>query len=94
MKYGKEQQDDTAARDRTCALVREFIARFTKRTGTVMGTGPTGCNVSDPGQQKQARKQAMFRIKCQKYVRDADRIAEHRVCPLHQNGGRDPFLKM
>lgn len=76
LKYGKEKREDTAARDRTYALVKEFITRFRERNGTVMCTSLIGCNLSDPADLSKAKESGLFRTKCPKYVRDAVEIAE------------------
>jgi C_GCAxxG_C_C family probable redox protein len=60
LKYGKIDAFDTAASEKTRALVREFIREFTARNDSVNCTEILGYNLSIPEEHEQARKEDLF----------------------------------
>lgn len=76
LKHGRDRAEDTAARDRTYALVNEFIARFVARHGALKCRDLLGCDIGTPEGQKRAEELKLHQTKCEDYVRDAAVILE------------------
>jgi C_GCAxxG_C_C family probable redox protein len=76
LKHGRDRAEDTAARDRTYALVNEFIARFAARHGELKCRDLLGCDIGTPEGQKRADELKLHQTKCEDYVRDAAAILE------------------
>jgi C_GCAxxG_C_C family probable redox protein len=74
--YGKTEKGDDAATVKTRALVREFMAEFTRRNGSVNCTGLLGYDLSDPDDYARAKESGLFLSKCPALVRDAADILE------------------
>ena len=79
---GSTGPGEKEAKDRTYALIREFIARFTRRNGTVSCTGLLGCDLSTDEGFARAREQNLARTLCPRYVRDAVEILEEILVPV------------
>lgn len=76
MKYGRVKTDDLPAKEKTYALVNEFMTEFLRRNHSVNCTELIGHNLSDPKELAAAREDNLFRTKCRKYVFDAGEILE------------------
>lgn len=76
LKHGRDRAEDTAARDRTYALVNEFIARFAARHGELKCRDLLGCDIGTPEGQKRAEELKLHQTKCEGYVRDAAAFLE------------------
>ncbi|HNX17422.1 MAG TPA: C-GCAxxG-C-C family protein [Methanoregula sp.] len=76
MKYGRTKAEDTAAKEKTYALVNEFITEFLRRNHSLNCTELIGHNLSDPKELAFARENHLFRTKCSKFVYDAGEILE------------------
>ena len=76
LKYGKAEQGDDAATEKTRALTRQFIQEFTKKNGSVNCTELLGHNLIHQDEYDAAAKANLFRTKCPEYVRDAAAILE------------------
>ncbi len=76
LSFGSTGQDEKEAKDRTYALTREFITRFTLNYGTVSCTELLGCDLSTAEGLDRAREQNLTRTLCPHYVRDAVEILE------------------
>jgi len=76
LKHGRDRAEDAAARDRTYALVNEFIARFSALHGQLKCRDLLGCDIGTPEGQKQAEAQKLHQTKCEDFVRDAAAILE------------------
>lgn len=77
LKYGKTQEGDDAATEKTRALVREFIHEFTEKNGSVNCSELLGYNISIPEEYAQARDEEIFATTCPLMVRDAVEILEN-----------------
>lgn len=77
LKYGKAEEGDDAATEKTRALVRQFIREFTEKNGAVNCTNLLGCDLSNPEDYARARDKELFVTKCPLLVRDAADILEH-----------------
>ncbi|HPC55860.1 MAG TPA: C-GCAxxG-C-C family protein [Methanolinea sp.] len=76
LKYGKSERTDTAANEKTRALVREFIAEFIRRNGSITCTELLGYNLANPDEYQKAAESGLFLSRCPRYVRDAADILE------------------
>ena len=76
LRYGATQADDRAAREKTYAVINEFIKEFKQRNGTVSCTALLGFNLSDPDQRTQAHQSGVVQERCHGFVRDAVEILE------------------
>jgi C_GCAxxG_C_C family probable redox protein len=74
LRYGRIQADDTAAKEKTYAVVGEFLQEFRTRHGSVGCTGLLGYNLSDPQQVAEAKKNKVVMVRCPAFVRDAVRL--------------------
>jgi C_GCAxxG_C_C family probable redox protein len=80
LKYGKTNQGDDAATEKTRALVREFMHGFTQHHGSINCTELLGYNLSKPDEYEQARDRKLFVTKCPELVSDAAAILEKILC--------------
>jgi C_GCAxxG_C_C family probable redox protein len=76
LKYGKVEQGDDAATEKTRALTRQFIREFTAKNGSVNCTELLGHNLSNQDEYETAVRAKLFRTKCPECVRDAVAILE------------------
>ncbi len=65
---GSDQAGDTASKENTYRIVREFMAGFKEEFGSVNCKELLGCDISTPTGYNQARKQGMFENICPRYV--------------------------
>jgi C_GCAxxG_C_C family probable redox protein len=76
LKHGRARAEDDDARDKTYALVREFIERFTARHTHIHCKDLLGCDIGTPAGQKTAEEQDLHKTRCEEFVRDAAAILE------------------
>lgn len=76
LKHGRIRPEDAAARDKTYALVKELIARFTAKHGQVKCRDLLGCDLGTPEGQKKVDELRLHQTKCEDFVRDAARLLE------------------
>src|SRR5512137_2566613 len=76
LKYGKALAGDDAAKEKTYALVQEFITRFREKNGSIHCTELLGYDLRDPDQPRQAHESGTVAIKCPEFARDAVAILE------------------
>ncbi len=76
LKHGRVRPEDSEARDKTYALVRELIARFTARHGGVLCRDLLGYDLGTAEGQKKVDELRLHQTKCEDFVRDAARILE------------------
>ncbi|MFZ0925607.1 MAG: C-GCAxxG-C-C family protein [Halobacteriota archaeon] len=79
LRYGRIRADDTAAKEKTYAVVREFLREFKSRHGSVACTGLLGYNLSDPQQVAEVKKNKVVMARCPAFVRDAVKLVEKVV---------------
>ncbi|MGB9212388.1 MAG: C-GCAxxG-C-C family protein, partial [Halobacteriota archaeon] len=70
LRYGRIRADDTAAKEKTYAVVREFLREFKSRHGSVACTGLLGYNLSDPQQVAEVKKNKVVMARCPAFLRD------------------------
>jgi C_GCAxxG_C_C family probable redox protein len=76
MKYGKAQAGDDTAKEKTYALVQEFLKQFKEQHGSISCTELLGYNLRDPGQRRQAHESDTVATKCPEFARNAVTILE------------------
>jgi C_GCAxxG_C_C family probable redox protein len=76
LKYGKGTIGDDAAKEKTYALVQEFIAKFRAKNGSINCTELLGYDLRDPEQRTQAHTSGAVAVKCPQFSRDAVEILE------------------
>jgi len=79
LKHGRTRAEDIAAREKTYALVREFIGRFEARHGRAKCLDLLGCDVGTPEGRKLAEEQKLHQTKCEGFVRDAVELLEEML---------------
>ncbi len=76
LKHGRFRAEDGAARDKTYALVQDFIVRFTALHGEIKCKDLLGCDLSTPEGRKKADELKLHQTKCEGLVRDAVELLE------------------
>ncbi len=76
LRYGRIRADDVAAKEKTYAVVSEFLQEFQTRNGSVTCTGLLGYNLSDPQQVAEVKKNKVVMARCPAFVRDAVKLVE------------------
>jgi C_GCAxxG_C_C family probable redox protein len=76
LKYGRTRAEDEGAREKTYALVRDFIGQFKARHGSIVCNDLIGADMSTAEGHDQAAARGVFELLCPKYVRDAVEILE------------------
>ncbi|MGZ4905010.1 MAG: C-GCAxxG-C-C family protein [Halobacteriota archaeon] len=79
LRYGATQANDRTAREKTYAVINEFIREFTKRNGTVSCTALLGYNLSDQNQRVEAHECGVVPARCPGFVGDAVELIETLV---------------
>lgn len=74
LKYGRVRAGDTAAKDKTYALVREFVRRFREGHGTVRCNDLLGCDIGTPEGEKAIAARNLHATVCEDVVREATEI--------------------
>ncbi len=76
LKYGRTKAEDIAARDKTYALAREFMRKFTSRHGSVQCKTLLGCDISSEEGLKFAHDQGLTESRCPQFIRTATEILD------------------
>ncbi len=76
LKYGRDRAEDTAAKDKTYALVQEFIRRFEAKNGHVRCRDLLGCDIGTAEGQKTIEERKLHQTLCEPLIRDAVAILE------------------
>jgi len=76
LKYGRYKIEDTASKEKTYSLVREFSKCFKEKYGSLKCTDLIGYNLSTTEGLKKATEEKRFRTHCPRFVEDAARIVE------------------
>ena len=79
LRYGRIRADDVAAKEKTYAVVGEFLKEFKARHGSIACTGLLGYNLSDPQQVAEVKKNKVVMARCPAFVRDAVKLVEKAV---------------
>jgi C_GCAxxG_C_C family probable redox protein len=73
-RYGRNNPDDLAARDRTYALTEEFNRRFMEKHGSLDCRELLGVDLKTGEGVREAEEGAYFEKKCAAFVDDAEKI--------------------
>jgi C_GCAxxG_C_C family probable redox protein len=76
LKHGRSRPEDAAAKEKTYALVLEFIKRFRKRHGSIVCRELLGVDLSTPEGHEEARRRGLFSGRCLLFVSQAAEILE------------------
>ncbi len=76
LRHGRVQAEDVAARDRTYAVMRDFISRFLAAHGTLVCRDLLGYRLDDPDEHRRAEEDGKFDTLCPGLVRTAAEILE------------------
>ena len=77
LKYGKYEEGDEAAKEKTYALTQEFARRFRERNGSIICRELLqGIDMGTPEGMKAFKDRGLHAKLCSKYVRDATEIVE------------------
>jgi len=76
LKHGRLRPEDAAAKEKTYALVREFLARFAERHGSIICRELLGVDLSTPEGHEEARRRGLFAERCSRFVSEAAEILE------------------
>jgi C_GCAxxG_C_C family probable redox protein len=76
LRYGGIRPDDSAAKEKTYAVVREFLQEFKTLHSSVACTDLCGYNLSDPKQYADAITHQIARERCPTYIRSAVELVE------------------
>ncbi|HVP92094.1 MAG TPA: C-GCAxxG-C-C family protein [Terriglobales bacterium] len=76
LKHGRVRSADVAAKDRTYALVNEFIRSFRERHGAVRCNDLLGCEMGTPAGDKAIAEGKLHETVCRGLVRDAAEILD------------------
>jgi C_GCAxxG_C_C family probable redox protein len=76
LKHGRTRAEDVHARDKTYALMREFIERFTAAHGSLQCRDLLGFRLDDPDEHARAEEAGLFRDLCPCLVSSAVEIVE------------------
>lgn len=76
LKHGRDRVEDTAAKDRTYALVQEFVRRFEAKNGHFRCRDLLGCDVGTAEGQKVIEERRLHQTRCEPLIRDAVAILE------------------
>ena len=76
LKYGRSNVEDTASRDNTYELIKEFVRIFKQKNGSIKCNELLDTNVSTQEGLKKAFTENKFSTVCPKVVRDSAGIVE------------------
>jgi C_GCAxxG_C_C family probable redox protein len=79
LRYGRITAEDKAAKEKTYAVVGEFLKQFKQRNGSVKCTGLLGYNLADPQQVAEVKKNKVVMARCPAFLRDAVELVETLV---------------
>ncbi|MEN6609833.1 MAG: C-GCAxxG-C-C family protein [Methanoregulaceae archaeon] len=77
LKYGKATVEDNPAREKTYALVQEFIHDYTALHGSISCPDLLGYDISDPAQFREAQEKKVATKIRPELTRDAVLVLEH-----------------
>jgi len=76
LKYGRARAEDERAKEKTYALVRDFVDRFKAKHGSIVCNDLIGAEMNTAEGHDQAAARGVFERLCPEYVRDAVEILE------------------
>ena len=79
LRYGGIRADDVAAKEKTYAVVAEFLREFKMLHGSIACTDLLGYNLSDSQQCAEAKTHKVAMERCPAFIRDAVKFVEKIV---------------
>jgi C_GCAxxG_C_C family probable redox protein len=79
LRYGGIRADDVAAKEKTYAVVAEFLREFKMLHGSIACTDLLGYNLSDPQQFADAKTHKVAMERCPTFIRGAVELVEKIV---------------
>ena len=79
LKYGNAKAEESEAKEKNYATVREFAGRFGSRNGSIVCRNLLDCDISTAEGLALAREKNLFETICTKLVRDAAEILEELI---------------
>ena len=79
LKHGHMAAEDKAAKEKTYALVREFVDQFRTRNTSLLCRELLGCDIGTPEGMQLVREKGLSTSICSRLVRDAAGILEQLV---------------
>lgn len=76
LKHGGIKAEDDETREKADSLVREFVAEFKSRNGSILCRELLGYDISTEEGREAARAEGLHQTRCTKFVRDAAEIVE------------------
>jgi len=76
LKWGGAIPADAETREKVYGLVRELVAEFKARNGSILCRDLLGCDISSPDGLRAARKRKLLSTVCPKMVQDAAEMLE------------------
>ncbi len=76
LRYRGIRADDVAAKEKTYAVVGEFLREFKARHGSIACTDLLGYNLSDPQQFADAKTHEVARERCSTFIRTAVELVQ------------------
>jgi C_GCAxxG_C_C family probable redox protein len=76
LRYGGIKADDVAAKEKTYAVVGEFLREFKARHGSIACTDLLGYNLSDPQQLADAKTHEVAKEQYPTFIRNAVELVE------------------
>ncbi len=77
LKHGQTRAGDEAAKEQVYSLVKQLVAEFKARNGSVLCRELLGCDLSTPEGRRRAKEAGLHSSRCPGFVRDAVEILEH-----------------
>ena len=74
--HGATAADDSAGKEKTYAVSREFWSRFRERHGSLICRELLGVDIGTPEGRDWAMRTSLFKIKCPVFVRDAAEMVD------------------
>lgn len=79
LKFGGATAENAEAKEKTYKRVRELVARFKARHGTMTCCELLGQDISTPEGLREAKDQQLFTTRCPKFVQSAAEILEELI---------------
>jgi C_GCAxxG_C_C family probable redox protein len=76
LRYGKTKADDDAAKQKSYAVVREFVEKFMAKHGSIVCRELAGCDLNTPDGKREFEERRVGKTLCPKLVQDAAEILE------------------
>ena len=76
LKYGRVRSEDTAAKEKTYKLAKEFIEKFRVNNGSIVCRELIGLDIGTPEGMEKAKDEKLFEKVCPAFVRSASEILE------------------